>query len=127
MAPSERWLFPGRRLNRPITTRQFNRLFHEAAAAENARRSSRRLRRAAPVSRPTLEVADIFRDSGAAWRAANASHVSLGQMKVMSAIERCRTAALGGHVAACTDYAVKAKRGAAGVDGQTIAYFEDDL
>jgi len=55
------------------------------------------------VSRPTLEVADIFRDHGAAWRRANAGHVSLGQLKVMSAIERCRTAALGGHVAACQD------------------------
>ena len=55
------------------------------------------------MSRPTLEVADIFRDHGAAWRAANAGHVSLGQLKVMSAIERCRTAALGGHVTACED------------------------
>ena len=53
------------------------------------------------MSRPALEVADIFRDFGAAWRRANAGHVSLGQMKVMSAIERCRTAALGGHVARC--------------------------
>jgi hypothetical protein len=53
------------------------------------------------MSRPTLEVADIFRDHGAAWRRANAGHVSLGQLKVMSAIERCRTAALGGHVARC--------------------------
>jgi hypothetical protein len=53
------------------------------------------------VSRPALEVADILRDHGAAWRRANAGHVSLGQMKVMSAIERCRTAALGGHVARC--------------------------
>jgi hypothetical protein len=51
--------------------------------------------------RPALEVADIFRDHGAAWRRANAGHVSLGQLKVMSAIERCRTAALGGHVARC--------------------------
>ena len=51
--------------------------------------------------RPVLEVADIFRDHGAAWRKANAGHVSLGQLKVMSAIERCRTAALGGHVARC--------------------------
>jgi hypothetical protein len=51
--------------------------------------------------RPALEVADIFRDHGAAWRRANAGHVSLGQMKVMSAIERCRTAVLGGHVARC--------------------------
>jgi hypothetical protein len=53
------------------------------------------------VSRPSLEVADIFRDHGPAWRRANAGHVSLGQLKVMSAIESCRTAALGGHVARC--------------------------
>src|SRR3982074_1360687 len=55
------------------------------------------------MSRPALEVADILRDHGAAWRRANAGHVSLGQMKVMSAIERCRTAALGGRVAVCED------------------------
>ena len=55
------------------------------------------------MSRPTLEVADIFRDHGAAWRAANAGHVSLDQLKVMTAIERCRTAALGGHVERCED------------------------
>ena len=55
--------------------------------------------------RPALEVADIFRDHGAAWRRANAGHVSLDQLKVMSAIERCRTAALGGHVARCEDCA----------------------
>ena len=53
------------------------------------------------MARPSLEVADIFRDYGPAWRHANAGHVSLGQLKVMSAIERCRTAALGGHVARC--------------------------
>ncbi len=53
------------------------------------------------MPRPVLEVADIFRDHGAAWREANRGHVSLGQLKVMSAIERCRTAALGGHVARC--------------------------
>jgi Putative transposase/Transposase zinc-binding domain len=55
------------------------------------------------VSRSALEVADIFRDHGPAWRQANAGHVSLGQLKVMSAIESCRTAALGGHVARCED------------------------
>src|SRR5436305_13692789 len=55
--------------------------------------------------RPKLEVADIFRDHGPAWRAANAGHVSLDQLKVMSAIERCRTVALGGHVARCEDCA----------------------
>jgi len=53
------------------------------------------------MSRPALEVADILRDHGAAWRRTNVGHVSLDQMKVMSAIERCRTAALGGHVARC--------------------------
>src|SRR6516165_10792097 len=53
------------------------------------------------MSRPALEVADIFRDHGPAWRSANAGHVSLDQLKVMSAIEDCRTAALGGHVLRC--------------------------
>jgi predicted Zn-ribbon and HTH transcriptional regulator len=57
------------------------------------------------MSRPVLEVADIFRDHGPAWRRATASHVSLDQLKVMSAIESCRTAALGGHVARCEDCA----------------------
>jgi hypothetical protein len=55
------------------------------------------------VSRPALEVADIFRGHGPAWRRANAGRVSIGQLKVMSAIESCRTAALGGHVARCAD------------------------
>jgi hypothetical protein len=55
------------------------------------------------VSRPALEVADIFRGHGPAWRQAHAGHVSLDQLKVMSAIESCRTAALGGHVARCQD------------------------
>ncbi len=53
------------------------------------------------MSRPTLEVADIFRDHGPAWRDANRGHISIQQLKVMSAIEGCRTAALGGHVARC--------------------------
>src|SRR5229473_2847321 len=55
------------------------------------------------MARPALEIADIFRDHGSAWRQANAGHVSLGQLKVMSAIESCRTAALGGHVMRCED------------------------
>ena len=55
------------------------------------------------MRRPSLEVADIFHRHGAAWRAAQAGHLSLGQLKVMSAIETCRTAALGGHVEACED------------------------
>ena len=53
------------------------------------------------MSRPALEVADIFRAHGPAWREAQAGHLSLGQLKVMSAVERCRTAALGGHVLRC--------------------------
>ena len=55
------------------------------------------------MPRERLEVADIFRAHGPAWRRAQAGHVSLGQLKVMSAIERCRTAALGGHVARCEE------------------------
>ena len=55
--------------------------------------------------RPDLEIADIFRDHGPAWREANRGHVSLDQLKVMNAIERCRTAALGGHVARCENAA----------------------
>jgi hypothetical protein len=57
------------------------------------------------VSRPAFEVADIFRGHGPAWRQAHAGHVSLEQLKVMSAIESCRTAALGGHVARCENCA----------------------
>ena len=53
------------------------------------------------MSRQPLEVADIFRDHGPAWRETNTGRISLGALKVMSAIERCRTAALGGHVARC--------------------------
>ncbi|SAL87823.1 Putative transposase [Caballeronia arvi] len=47
-----------------------------------------------------LEVADIFRACGATWRGTVA--LSLGQLKVMSAIEQCRSAALGGHVLRCS-------------------------
>src|SRR6202167_5407988 len=57
------------------------------------------------MPRPMLEVADIFRDNGPAWREANRGHVSLEQIKVMSAIERCRSSALGGHVARCENAA----------------------
>ncbi|HEV8523790.1 MAG TPA: IS91 family transposase [Terriglobales bacterium] len=48
-----------------------------------------------------LEVADIFRTHGPIWR--QTAHLSLGQLKVMSAIEQCRSAALGGHVLRCED------------------------
>jgi hypothetical protein len=57
------------------------------------------------MAQPALEVAEIFRDHGAAWREANRGRVSLGQLKVMSAIESCRTAALGGYVARCENAA----------------------
>src|SRR3977135_1931392 len=167
----QRWLFPGRKPGKPMTTRQLNRLFHETAAAagikkavtlhalrhsfathllergtdiriiqallghdkldttarytrvatglianiespldllaqprkkpKKSRKDPPRASPPAAMSRPALEVADIFRDHGAAWRSANAGHVSLDQLKVMSAIENCRTAALGGHVQRC--------------------------
>ena len=78
--------------------------------AGSARRRSRepiaaRLTTAACRGPSSLEVADVFRAHGAAWREANAGHVSLAQLKVMSAIETCRTAALGGHVERCEDCA----------------------
>lgn len=57
------------------------------------------------MSRPKLEIADIFRDHGPAYRSTNKGHISLAQLKVMNAIERCRTAVLGGHVARCEDCA----------------------
>ena len=57
------------------------------------------------MPRPALEVADIFREHGPAWRDAIRGRVSLGQLKVMSAVENCRTAALGGHVARCENAA----------------------
>ena len=63
------------------------------------------------MPRPRLEVADIFRAHGPAYRREHAGHLNLPQLKVMSAIENCRTAALGGHVAACTK-----------CDHQNIAY-----
>jgi hypothetical protein len=53
--------------------------------------------------RPALEVADIFRRHGDAFRAAQGSRLSLDQRRVMAAIEVCRTAALGGHVEQCDD------------------------
>ena len=153
----ERWLFPGLRSGRPMTTRQLNRLFHEAADAAGIRKGvtlhalrhsfATHLLNAAPISKSSrrcwattnwthgaLRVAtgmiasiesrstccpshagspgrarkisrrrnsprpcpvqrwrcaDIFRDHGRAWRRANAGHVSLDHLKVMSAIERC--------------------------------------
>src|SRR5947209_15847601 len=53
------------------------------------------------MGRCALEVAEIFRTHGPAWRQAQRAHLSLGQLKVMSAIEQCRSAALGGHVLRC--------------------------
>ena len=54
------------------------------------------------MQRPALEVADIFRIHGPRWREAQRGHLSLAQLKVMSAITQCRSAALGGHVLRCT-------------------------
>jgi hypothetical protein len=54
---------------------------------------------------PKLELANIFNLHGDAWRAANSRHVCLAQRRVMTAIETCRTAKLGGHVERCEDCA----------------------
>jgi hypothetical protein len=50
-----------------------------------------------------LEVADIFRRHGDAFRAAQGARLSPDQRRVMAAIEACRTATLGGHVEQCDD------------------------
>ena len=55
------------------------------------------------MRRSRLEVADVFHRHGADWRRANAGQVSLSQLKVMSAIEQCRSVALGGHVERCEE------------------------
>ena len=52
-------------------------------------------------SRPPLEVADVFRLSGTQYKSAQHRHLSLAQLKVMSAIERCRSAQLGAHHLHC--------------------------
>ena len=53
------------------------------------------------MDRPKLEVGDVFRRYGDAYRQQHTDSLSLAQLRVMSAIERCRTAALGGHVEQC--------------------------
>jgi hypothetical protein len=54
----------------------------------------------------SIEVADIFRAAGPGYRAAHAGHLSLHQFKIMSAVEHCRTAAMGGHVGAFETVAI---------------------
>jgi hypothetical protein len=63
------------------------------------------------MSASTLKVADIFREQRQVWRQAHAGHISRAQLKVMSAIEACRSAALGGQVSRCSS-----------CDHQQIAY-----
>ena len=53
--------------------------------------------------RPALEVADVFRRHGAAFRHSHGAHLGRVERRVMSAVEQCRTAALGGHVEQCGD------------------------
>jgi hypothetical protein len=55
------------------------------------------------VATRTIRAVTVFRSAGPAYRAAHAGHLSLDQIKVMLAVEHCRTAALGGHVDACED------------------------
>jgi hypothetical protein len=54
------------------------------------------------LDRPALEVADIFCAHGPARRRRERAHLCIGQLKVMSAIEQCRSAALGGHQLQCS-------------------------
>jgi hypothetical protein len=54
---------------------------------------------------PALEVAEVFRRHGAAYRQAQAGHLGRVERRVMSAIVACRTVALGGHVERCADCA----------------------
>src|ERR1700730_1192866 len=53
------------------------------------------------MDRPKLEVGDVFRRYGEAYRQQHTGSLSLAQLRVMTAIERCRTAALGGHIEQC--------------------------
>lgn len=53
------------------------------------------------MTRPQLEVSDIFRYHGQKWRERNQGHINLSQLKIMSAIENCRTEVLGGHLLYC--------------------------
>jgi hypothetical protein len=53
------------------------------------------------MTRPQLEIADIFRHHGQQWRDTHQGHISLSQLKIMSAIENCRTPVLGGHILRC--------------------------
>jgi hypothetical protein len=52
---------------------------------------------------PALEVADIFRHHGEAYRQAHAGHLGRVERRIMAAIEACRTARLGGHVERCVE------------------------
>ena len=52
---------------------------------------------------PALEVADIFRRHGEAYRHAHAGHLGRTERRIMGAIEACRTSALGGHLERCTE------------------------
>lgn len=55
------------------------------------------------MDRPKLEVADVFRRYGEAYREQHGASMSTAQRRVMTAIEVCRTAALGGHLERCDD------------------------
>jgi hypothetical protein len=53
------------------------------------------------MDRPKFEVADVFRRYGAAYRLQHGASLSVAQRRVMTAIESCRTAVLGGHLERC--------------------------
>ena len=91
-------------MNKPVSPAAGSALRQRSVEDMTVRGFSEKTRRYYIITmRPDLEIADIFRRHGPAWRAARAGHVSLDQLKVMSAIETCRTAALGGHVEGCEE------------------------
>src|SRR6516225_3294296 len=107
----------GRRLQLLVSEQRLNHANVRAALKQMGREAvaKRMQREGFTQARPALEVADILRDHGPAWRETNSGHMSLDQLKVMTAIERCRTAALvglqptgltrGGYVARCENAA----------------------
>src|SRR3954453_13001790 len=60
------------------------------------------------MNRPSLEMADVVRSAGRKFIEQNRSWLNRLHLKVLTAIERCRTAALGGHIDACSTCGQKA-------------------
>ena len=101
----QHWLFPGKHPERPTSRRDDDGLRDRQPArpapASGVGLTATACLRPRLVDRPTLEVADVFRQHGDASRAQAGGSLSTAERRVMTAIEACRTAALGGHVEQC--------------------------